>query len=213
MNKPGQFLVGWLALFWLPCVGFAEDTVPYREGTHYQRLLTPAPTSTGDKIEVVEVFWYGCSHCYHLEPTVETWLAHKPEKVEFMRVPAVFGRNWEPHARAFYTAQVLGVLPKIHKPLYDAIHASKRPLSNEAQLAEFFAEQGVDKELFVKTYQSFDVETRLRRSQQLVQKYGIDGVPAVIVNGKYLTNGSLAGSPSKIFEIVDYLLSKESKSS
>jgi thiol:disulfide interchange protein DsbA len=203
---------GWLILLWFPFFAFAGND-PYQEGVHYQRLATPVPTSTGDKIEVVEVFWYGCGHCYRLEPVIEAWLAGKPGNVEFIRIPAVLGRNWEPHARTFYAAQVLGVEEKIHKPLMDAMHVHGRSLADEEQLAGFFAEQGVAKESFLQAYRSFEVETRLRRSQQLVQRYGIDGVPAVIVNGKYLTNGTMTGATDKIFEVVDYLIAKESKTS
>lgn len=209
MNRIGKFLAG--CLFIILVLGFAHADVQYQEGVNYQRLPTPVPTPNDGKIEVVEVFWYGCGHCYNLEPVVEEWLAHKPQNVQFVLIPAVFGRNWEPHARAFFVAQALGVLEKIHKPLFEAIHAEKRTLSNEQQLAEFFAEQGVDKDAFLKTYKSFDVETRLRRSEQLVQRYGIDGVPAVIVNGKYVTNGSMAGATAKIFDVVDYLVGIESK--
>ena len=210
MNRLRKLIAAGFVLFFWHLFAIAEDNIKYQEGVHYQRLATPVSTSTGDKIEVVEVFWYGCGHCYELEPVIETWLAHKPENIEFVRLPAVLGRNWEPHARAFYAAVSMGVLDKVHKPLMDAIHAKKRPLGGEEQLAGFFAEQGVDKESFLKAYESFDVETRLRRSQQLVQRYGIDGVPAVIVNGKYLTNGTMVGSTAKIFEVVDYLISKES---
>ncbi len=212
-NLIRALMAGWFVLLWLPWSAVGDVTSSFQEGVHYQRLATPVPTATGDKIEVVELFWYGCGHCYSLEPVITAWLEKKPANVEFVRIPAVLGRNWEPHARAYYAAQVLGVADKVHKPLMDAIHAQKRTIFNEEQLAAFFAEQGVDKEAFLKAYKSFEVETKLRRSLQLVQRYGIDGVPAVIVNGKFVTNGTLAGSTAKIFEVVDYLLAKESKTS
>jgi thiol:disulfide interchange protein DsbA len=205
-----KLVLGWLAVFCLPLMAFGDDNAPFREGTDYQRLPSSVSTSTANKIEVVEFFWYGCSHCYNLEPVIEAWLTHKPENVEFLRIPAVLGRNWEPHARTFYAAQLLGVEDKIHKSLMDAFHVQKRSLSNEAQIADFFAEHGINKETFLKAYNSFDVELQLRRSQQLVQRLGIDGVPTIIVNGKYLTNGTMAGSTARIFEIVDYLVNKES---
>lgn len=204
-------LFGLLGLAWA-CVGYSDEP-PFKEGVDYQRLPTPVPTSTGDRVEVVEVFWYGCPHCYHMEPTVAAWLQHKPANAEFVRVPAVFGPNWEPHARAFYAAEVLGVSDQIHTPLMDAIHKEHRSLNNEQQLADFFAEHGVNRDAFLQAYNSFEVETRLKRSQQLVQRYGITGVPAVVINGKYLTNGSMAGTYEKLFEIVDFLVAEESKTS
>ena len=203
-----------LILLWVPMIVCAEEHSNFQEGTDYRRLETPVSTSTTkDNVEVVEAFWYGCGHCYRLEPVIEEWLKNKPDNVEFVRLPAVLGSNWEPHARAYYTAEVLGVLDKIHKPLMDAIHLQKRSLSNEEQLAEFFAEHGVDKQAFFKAYNSFEVETRLRRSQQLVRRYRIQGVPAIIVNGKYVTNGTMAGSVPRIFAVVNYLVNKESEKS
>jgi thiol:disulfide interchange protein DsbA len=197
-----------LCLLWLPIIACAQEQAGFQEGTDYRRLETPVATATEDKVEVVETFWYGCGHCYRLEPVIEEWLKKKPDNVTFLRIPAVLGSSWEPHARAYYTAEVLGVLDKTHKPLMDAIHLQKRSLSNEDQLAEFFAEHGVDKEAFSKAYNSFEVETRLQRSQQLVRRYRIQGVPAIIVNGTFVTNGTMAGSVPRIFEVVNYLVEK-----
>lgn len=188
---------------------FAAAASSFEEGIHYRRLSTPVPTSSTDKVEVVEAFWYGCGHCYSLEPALEKWVADQPDNIAFVRLPAVLGSSWEPHARAYYTAEVLGVLDKIHQPLLDAIHAEDRRIANEKQLAEFFAEHGVDKETFRKTYDSFAVETRLRRSQELVKRYKLRAVPTIIVNGKYITNSTMAGSGQKLFEVMNYLVAKE----
>ena len=186
----------------------------FQEGKDYLRLANPVPISnTEGKSEVVELFWYGCPHCYNLEPRIEQWVENKPDNVEFVRIPAVLGRSWELGARAFFTADELGVLDTTHAKLFDAIHGEKRTINNKEQLAEFFAEQGVDKEAFSKAYDSFSVETKLKRSQQLVKRYRIDGVPAIIVNGKYMVTVSSAGSSARVFDVVDYLLAKEEDSS
>lgn len=199
-----------LPLLWLPMMAVAATD--YQEGVHYQRLENPAPTSTTeDKVEVVEVFWYGCPHCFRLEPDIEQWLQNKPENVEFVRVPAALGHGWEMHARAFHAAEILGVLDKIHKPLFDAIHEQGRRLNTPEALAEFFAEHGVDKEKFMKVFNSFELDTQFRRSQQLVRQYGVTGVPALIVDGKYLVTGSTAGSQEKMLDVVNYLVRKESE--
>ncbi len=176
---------------------------PFQEGKDYIRLSSPVPTSAPGKIEVVELFWYGCPHCFELEPTVREWLKHKPDNVAFVRIPVSFGANWEPGARAYYAAEALGVLDQIHQPLFDAIHREKRKLSSEDELAAFFAEHGVDQDAFRKAYNSFQTETQLRRGNQLAQRYGVRGVPAVIVNGKYDVR-----SP-RMFEVVDFLIVQE----
>lgn len=210
---PKRFLIyGIIYFFSGLLLNAASAETQFQEGTHYQRLNTPVPTSSDDKVEVVEAFWYGCGHCYNLEPAIETWVANKPENVVFTRLPTVLGKSWEAHARAYHTAEVLGVLDKIHQPLLEAIHLEKRRLANEDQLAEFFAEQGVDTDTFRKTYRSFAVETRLKRSQDLVRRYRLRSVPTIVVNGKYVTDTSMAGSQQKLFEVVNHLVEKEAKS-
>jgi thiol:disulfide interchange protein DsbA len=189
-----------------PVVQAADE---FQEGVQYRRLATAVPTSTPGKIEVIEFFWYGCPHCYRLEPDVDNWLKTKPEDVEFVRIPAVFGRDWEPGARAFYAAQALGVLDQIHAPLMDAIHAKKRPMRTEADLTTFFVEHGVSKEDFQTAYNSFDVETKLRRSQQMAKRMGISGVPSIVVDGKYETDVTMAGSGKSVFDVVNFLVSKQ----
>lgn len=184
----------------------AADSVatppPFQEGKDYVRLSTPVPTSVPGKPEVVELFSYRCPHCYHLDPSVEEWLKHKPDGVVFVRIPVSAGYqpDYESAARAYYAAEALGVLDKIHRPLFDAIHRDKRKLSNEDEFAAFFAEQGVDQDAFRKAYKSFQTETQLRRGNQLAQRYGTHGVPTVIVNGQFEVR-----SPS-MFEVVDFLL-------
>jgi thiol:disulfide interchange protein DsbA len=182
----------------------------FKEGTDYRVLASPVPTSTDDKVEVVEAFWYGCGHCFGLEPSLEEWLKNKPVNAALVRVPAILGQSWEPLARAYYTAEELGVVDKIHKPLFAAIHVDHRQLATPEQLADFFATQGVDKEAFLKTYNSFAVETHVQRAKQLMRRYDVHGVPAFIVNGKYFADVSTAGSAPRLFEVINYLIAKES---
>ena len=176
---------------------------PFEEGKDYRRLPSPVPTSVPGQPEVVELFSYTCPHCRSMEPVVKEWLARKPEDVTFVRVAVAFGANWEPSARAYYAAEALGVLEKTHQPLFDAIHQDKRRLNSEDELAKFFAEHGVDEGAFRKAYNSFQTETQLRRANQLAQRYGVRGVPAVIVNGQYDVR-----SP-RTFEVVDFLLVRD----
>lgn len=183
----------------------------YEEGVHYQRLAQPQPVDTGDKVEVREMFWYGCPHCYRLEPYVERWLRRKPAQAEFIRTPAAMVPHWQVHARAFYTAEVLGVIEKIHRPLFDAIHVQGKKLNNKEALADFFAGFGVEKAKFYKTFRSFAVETRFRRAKTLAGRYNLKGVPALIVNGKFLVTNRMTGGNAETFKVVNYLVKKESR--
>lgn len=185
----------------------AED---FKEGVNYELVVPPQPTNTGDKVEVLELFWYGCPHCFRFEPFVERWLEKKPAQAEFVRMPAIFRAEWEPHARAYYTGQIMGVFDKVHRPLFNAIQQEKRTLDNETQLRDFYGEHGVNKDEFTKTYNSFAVETRVGRAKMMVGRYGIDGVPAVIVNGKYRVSAKTAGGNAEMLKVIDFLVAKES---
>ena len=174
------------------------------------KLLEPAqPTKSGDKIEVVEVFWYGCPHCYSLEPYLDKWLESKPEDVAFRRMPGILGRDWMAHARAYYTAEQLGILDQIHKPLFDAIHKDKKKIFNGNQLRDFFAEYGVDKNEFTKVFDSQEITDKVKEAFIAGQGYKLTGVPSIIVNGKYLTSASMTGSNQKLIEMINQLVEME----
>ncbi len=201
----------WLLAVLLPCLAFAGSSAgSFKEGVDYDVLAKPQPTESGDKVEVLELFWYGCPHCYDLEPTIEHWLENPPENAVYRRMPAVFRPEWMVHARAYYAAEALGVVDKIHRPLFDAIHAEKRRLFDEKSLTEFFAEHGVKPEDFTKAYHSFAVQTKAQRAKVMTRRYGISGVPAMIVNGKYRTSVHKARGPERMMEVIDALVAKES---
>lgn len=191
-------------------LGTAEATDPptpsaspsFQEGKDYARLSTPVAPMTSNPREVVELFWYGCPHCYDMEPHTQAWLKHKPADVAFIRVPVVLNPNWEAGARAYYAAEGLGVLEKVHPILFDAIHRHKRSLRTEDELAAFFVEQGVDQEAFHKAYRSFQTETQLQRAKQLAQRYRTMSVPVLYVNGQYEVKSQ------RHFEVVDWLLAQ-----
>ncbi len=181
-------------------------------GQHYQEVKPAVATSAGEgKVEVLELFWYGCPHCYAFEPQLAEWAKNKPDYVEFVRVPAVFAHNWEIHARAYYAAQQLGVLEKIHQALFDAIHKQGRKVFTEEELTQFFVDQGVEAAAFTKAYNSFDVDTKTRHAIALTREYGITGVPALIVNGKYRSSAQEAGDFTTLLKLVDFLADKEHK--
>lgn len=194
--------------FLLAPVALADDE--FQAGRHYESIEPPAETSveTG-KVEIVEMFWYGCPHCFQFEPLIASWLKTKASYIEFVRMPAVFAANWEIHARAFYAAEQLGVLDQVHEPLFDALHNERRKVFSEDEIAAFYAEHGVPAEDFHKAYNSFDVDKKTRRAAALTRKYGIGGVPAIIVNGKYRSSTQQAGSYENLLKVADFLAAKE----
>ncbi len=187
----------------------AGSAQAFDEGIDYKTLAQPQPTETGEKIEVLEFFWYGCPHCYQIEPTVERWLASKPDYVEFRRMPAILGGSWALHGRAYFAAELLGVLDQVHEPLFAALHKEKRRLGSEESLADWFAEQGVNRDEFLKAFRSFVVDMKVRRASKLGQDVNLDGVPAFVVNGKYLTSPSITASSEKMVQVINYLTAKE----
>lgn len=190
----------------LPMLVGAEE-----EGKGYESLKTPQPTQNPEKVEVIEFFWYGCPHCYSFEPELDAWVKKAPKNVEFIRQPAVFNETWGKHAKAYFVAEALGVVDKVHADLFDAIQNKKQKLDNEAELSAFFEAHGVAKEQFKEAYGSFAVDAKMRQAPVIAGRYGITGVPTVIINGKYVTSGPLAGSHEKMLEVMDQLIKQESQ--
>ena len=194
---------------------YAEDQ-PKKEDPYtgqYELVQPPQPTSSKDKIEVVELFWYRCPHCYHFEKNehLKNWLRNKPADVVFIQMPAVFPNDkWIPLAKAYYTAEALGVLDKVHLPLFQAIHEPpKRSMNNEKALQRLFVKHGVSEEDFTKTYNSFSIETKIRQAEGMTTRYGITGVPVIIVNGKYRLGSEKTGGYENLMKVIDYLIDKE----
>lgn len=183
----------------------------FDEGTHYQRLSKAQPTSSGDKVEVVEVFWYGCPHCYSLEPVVHDWLKTKPENVEFIRLPAALNPTWAFHAKVYYTAETLGVLETFHEAFFDEVHMQKRRMNTESSVQAFFEKLGVSEDAFENAWNSFGVDSKLRKAKQRVIGYQLRSVPSIVVNGKYKITAQTAGGNRQIFNVVNELIEKEQK--
>jgi thiol:disulfide interchange protein DsbA len=210
----------WLSAVLLPFViSTAWAAADYVEGTQYTRLASPQPTSAPDKIEVVEMFSYACPHCFHMEAELEEWLKAKPDDVVFVRLPVVFRPDWEVLAKAYFTAEILGVLDKTHEALFEAIHVKNEKIGDEAAMQAFFVSQGVSADDFKKTFDSFEVDMKVRNAKDMTRRYAITGVPTFIVNGKFSTSASLAGNNEKglsvkelnekTLEVVDYLVEQE----
>ena len=180
------------------------------EAVGYEIINPPLPTHDPAKVEVIEFFWYGCPHCYDFEPVLNKWKEKLPKNVEFIRIPAAFNETWAKHAKAYYTAEALGVVDKIHADFFDEVQKKGNPLETEEQLAKFFVAHGVKEADFHEAYNSFVVDAKMRQAPALAARYGLTGVPAIIINGKYKTNGKIAGSHEKMIEVMNQLIEKES---
>ena len=180
------------------------------DGTHYVTLDVPVNTRDSAKIEVIEAFWYGCSHCFRFEPLVEDWKANAPADVDFMRFPAMWNGLMKIHAQIYYTAEALDVVDVIHEPVFNAINLEGNRLQNERQIAALFASHGIDEEAFSRAFNSFGVRTRVNQAESRMQDYRIQSTPNVIVNGKYLiATGPDVPTQQMMLEIVDFLVDKE----
>ncbi|HNP25826.1 MAG TPA: thiol:disulfide interchange protein DsbA/DsbL [Nitrosomonas sp.] len=182
------------------------------EGRDYKVLENPQPTQHNDRIEVIEFFWYGCPHCNSLHPHIKEWLKNKPSDIDFRYVPAIFRDNWIPGAKAFYTIETLDIMETVHDKIYDAIHRDKINLTDESVLFGWVEKQGVDKEEFVKIYNSFTTQNQVARSNQMMRQYQLTGVPALVIEGKYITSGRQGGAPQNTIHILDEIIDMARKS-
>mgnify|MGYP001313858245 CR=1 FL=1 len=197
-----------IALVSLPMFALAAD---YQAGTHYIVLDQPIKSSNTETVVVNEFFGYTCPHCNDFESQLHHWASKQADSVTFMPIPVVFGRSWEPYAKAYFVALNLGVLDQTHQAMYDAVHIDERRMTNRQALASFFAEHGVSASDFDSAYDSFDLQNKLRQGGRLAAKAQITGVPSMLVNGKYMVNATLAGSKEGMLAVVDYLVELESQ--
>lgn len=201
----------------LPAFSFAAEKAPtdwnYVEGIEYQPVIPPQQTGLEKgQVEVVELFWYGCPHCYRLEPDLKQWLKNKPKNVVFRRVPAQFNPGWVVHARLYYVAEILGIVDQVHDDAFTEIHQKNNMLETEDKMAAFFLRHGVSREKFLKIYNSPGLRSRLAHGRGMGQRYGAHSVPTLIINGKYRTNSTLAGGThEQLFKVVNELVEKESR--
>jgi len=172
----------------------------------YSEVKPPQPVESKGKIEVIEFFWYGCIHCYNLEPHIETWLKSLPKDVEFRRVPAVFNQRWAYDAAVFYALEAMGVLDKLHRPLFDAIHKDRLRTDNAQAMDEWLQKRGVDPKKFNDALKSFGVQSKARRATQLTLAYKIDGTPAMAVNGRYTVSAEQGRTQQGMLKTVDGLV-------
>jgi protein dithiol oxidoreductase (disulfide-forming) len=189
--------------------GIAAQAESIEAGKQYVELNKPVAVSKPGKIEVVELFWFGCGHCYQFESTINPWIEQLPEDVNFLRIPALFGGAWNVHGQMFFTLEALNVEPQIHSDVFDAIHKQGKKLATPEEMADFFADKGIERETFLKTFNSFGVKSQMEKAKKLAMAYQISGVPVMIVNGKYRFDIGSSGGPQQALEVANHLIEKE----
>ena len=177
-----------------------------RSGVDYVALKTELPVETPGKIEVIEFFWYGCPHCYSLEPLIESWLSKLPPDAQFRRIPAVFNDRWARDAAVYYAFEALGIVNRLHRPLFDAIHRDGLRTDSAEAFGQWLQRQGVETKKFDEVVRSFGVQSKVRRAAQLSVAYRIDGTPAMAVQGRYTVGAEQSRTQKAMLDTVDYLI-------
>ena len=182
----------------------------YKEGEYYRRLTTSQGTSSApDKIEVAEIFWYGCPHCYDFDPVLKEWEAGLSDDVAFVKIPVIWNPTNQIHARIMYTAESLGKLDEMHAGIFNAIHQQGKSLTSESELIAFFAKYDVNEAQFREVFNSFGVSSNVKRAENLTRRYGIRSVPVIVVNGKYVTDGPSIKSFDDVLGVTGELVERE----
>ncbi len=209
MNKLNfSFLHKLLAALCLSLAFIVSAQAELQQGKQYILVSPAQPTETGKNIEVLEFFSYACPHCHELEATLNPWVKKLPQDVTFRRLPAVFSDTYMIYAKIFYAVEAMGVMDKQHAAVFNAVHVQHINLSNEKILLEWVGKQGMDSKKFADIYASFSIVSKAQRAKQLSRAYGITGVPAIVVEGAYLTSASQTGGHEQMFPVLDELINK-----
>jgi thiol:disulfide interchange protein DsbA len=196
-----------LTLFCLSGIVAAQGQ-KIEEGFDYRILPIAQPLDSKGKVEVIEFFWYGCPHCYDFEPELISWVKRQPKDVVFRRVPVAFRDDFMPHSQLFYALEAMGKGDAFNEKVMYAMHKENKRLLTEAEIADWVASQGIDRNTFLASYRSFAVVSKARTAKQLAEAYRIDGVPTIVMQGKYVTSPSIAGTKAKAIVVMDHLEEK-----
>ncbi len=180
--------------FGLVAISAAASPANPQNGVEFRTLDKPQQTESGKKVEVTEFFWYSCPHCYSFDPALHDWVNKQGENIEFKRVPVAFRESFVPQQKLYYTLEAMGKLDELHPKVFSAIHAERQRLDTEAQITDWIVKQGIDKQKFLDVFNSFGVQTKVRRASQLQAAYQVDGVPLVAIDGRFLTSPSIVGA-------------------
>lgn len=194
-----------LALVCFAAPAAAQEMRPPRVNYEY-RLIEPQPVETGDKIEVVDFFWYGCPYCNALQPALAAWDQRKPADVVLRRIPVILRDTWAPHARIFYTLEAVGEIERLHPRVYYGYHVEELPMSKPDVMAEWAAKNGIDRQKWLDAYSSPEVERKVQRAKELTRRYNVQGTPTLVVDGHYLTSGNMAETLPGVIPILEDLV-------
>jgi thiol:disulfide interchange protein DsbA len=182
------------------------EEVPRARANVDYRLIEPQPVQSGARIEVIDFFWYGCPHCYNLQPALEEWLKRIPPDVALRRIPAILRDNWAPHARIYYTLESLGELERLHQAVYHGYHVQELHMSKPDVMAQWAERHGIAREKWTQAYNSPEVTQKVERAKMLTLDYNVQGTPSLVVDGRYLTSPAMARSEQRMIPILEDLL-------
>lgn len=202
-----NILLSLMLLLGATCMTSAVFAEP-QPGQEFDAVTQVIPTDNPAKIEVMEIFWYGCPHCYHMEEPLKAWLKKMPADVSFKRMPALPNPSWAPMAKAYFTMESLGIADKLHSSLFEAINKQKslNPTDEKAAIDWVTNKSGLDRAKVEETFKSFTVTTNLSRAAQIFRSSGATGVPSLVVDGKYITSVTMAGGNAEALQVVDYII-------
>lgn len=194
-----------LGILGLATLAHAQEVRGARPNIEY-RLIERQPVATGDKIEVIDFFWYGCPYCYELQPALEDWISRKPADVALRRIPAILRDSWAPHVRVYYTLEALGEIERLHQRAYHGYHVEELHMSKPDVMAQWAVRHGIDRQKWLDAYSSSEVAQKVQQAKELTQAYNVQGTPSLVVDGRYLTSSSMAGSVRGVIPILDDLV-------
>lgn len=197
---------GGLALASLALAGSAlAQEIRARQNIDY-RVIPEQPVETGERIEVIDFFWYGCPYCNELQPALEDWIKRKPDDVAVRRVPAILKDNWAPHARIYYTLELLGEVERLHLKVYHSYHVEELSMSKPDVMEQWAVKNGIERRRWVDAYFSPEVDARIARAFQAGKRYNVQGTPSVVVDGRYLTSSSMTPTVRGLVPVVEDLV-------
>jgi thiol:disulfide interchange protein DsbA len=200
--------LGAVLLLLLPFAAAAQAPKLPLQGREFQLLDPPRPVSTGERIEVIEFFYYGCAICYESQPHIARWLLKTGPSVTLRRVPAVSAEGWEPFARTFYALETMGQLTRLHWPVFDNHHFDGKRLNEEKNLVDWLGQNGVDTVKFREALNSADTKAKVAAAHKMLDTYNVRGVPTFVVDGKYVTSARMANGVKEVMEVVEYLVQR-----
>ncbi|HXF65934.1 MAG TPA: thiol:disulfide interchange protein DsbA/DsbL [Burkholderiales bacterium] len=183
----------------------AQEVISVRQNIEY-RLIAQQPVETGDRIEVIDFFWYGCPFCNQLQPALEAWIRRKPEDVALRRVPVILRESWVPHARIYYTLELLGEVERLHLKVYHGYHVEELHMSKPEVMEQWAVRNGIDRRRWLDAYYSPEVDAKVARARVLTERYEVRGTPTLVVDGRYLTSGDMAPTLAGMIPIMEDLV-------